>query len=345
MRTFKLYVLYILKHIGFFKILLFLNRKKLRILCYHGLSYRDEHRFSPGLFMTPDTFKMRIDAINALGLDVLPLEDAVNKLFAGELKRPTVVITFDDGFVSTFELGIPILKQFSYPSTVYVTTYYQQKQNPIFRLIVQYFFWRTQCDLLDLKGYSLPFEGSYPLSTTDDKSTICWKLIDFAEQELQEYQRLELTKKLQKSLKIAISDNFAPKLMMLATDQVLKDSQSDGVDIQLHTHRHRLPENPKECNGEVESNKAILEKIMDKKLNHMCYPSGIWSPDHFACLRTVKVSTATTCDPGINKKDTNSLALKRYLDSEEKKQIEFEADICGVTDIILNFKRLFHKFY
>ena len=72
--------LFVSKYLGLFHISGFLYRKRLNVLYYHGFSYSDEHRFRPGLFMTPDTFEKRLQWISNNGFRVISLEDGVTLL-------------------------------------------------------------------------------------------------------------------------------------------------------------------------------------------------------------------------------------------------------------------------
>lgn len=53
---------------------------------------------------------------------VLPLNDAVEALRSGQLDRPTVAITFDDGFRNNVSVALPVLEEFGLPATIYLTT-------------------------------------------------------------------------------------------------------------------------------------------------------------------------------------------------------------------------------
>src|SRR5437868_4737009 len=56
----KLVAFYGLKLLGVFALSGFLNRRSLRILCYHGFSIGSEYEFRPKLFMNPADFADRM---------------------------------------------------------------------------------------------------------------------------------------------------------------------------------------------------------------------------------------------------------------------------------------------
>jgi len=128
------------KLLGLFWIARRITRRRLRILCYHGFALDDECRFRPKLFMSYDTFRNRLDYLRSRRYPILSLDSALAQLASDTLPDCATVITIDDGFYSVSAIGAKILREFAFPSTLYVTSYYVVKQNPIFRLMVQYLF-------------------------------------------------------------------------------------------------------------------------------------------------------------------------------------------------------------
>ena len=53
---------------------------------------------------------------------VIPLEELVHRHEAGEPLGGSVVITFDDGYRDNFVVAFPILKNYNFPATIFVTT-------------------------------------------------------------------------------------------------------------------------------------------------------------------------------------------------------------------------------
>jgi hypothetical protein len=126
------------------------RRAKLLILCYHGLSIDDEHKWLPKLFMTPQVFRERLQALRDMRANVLPLGQAIAHLHAGTLPPSSVVITFDDGFYDFLRFGVPLLKEFQLPSTLYLTTHYCDYRLPIINLVLDYILWKSEQDSVSL---------------------------------------------------------------------------------------------------------------------------------------------------------------------------------------------------
>jgi len=113
------------------------------------------------------------------------------------------------------------------------------------------------------------------------------------------------------------------------------DLAGQGFDIQLHTHRHRFPEDAQQARRELDDNRQVLAPLTGgRPLTHLCYPSGEWSPAVWPSLESRGVVTATTCDPGLNTPATPPYALGRFLDFQPIPQIVFEAEVSGFGNLL-----------
>ncbi len=119
------------------------RRNSLLILCYHGIALHDEHKWWPHLYITPEHFRGRLQCLRDAGASVLPLDEALNRLEAGSLPKRSISITFDDGFCDFLEHGVPILSEFQYPCTLYLTTHYCDYPFPITSLMLDYLLWKS----------------------------------------------------------------------------------------------------------------------------------------------------------------------------------------------------------
>ena len=333
MQLAKLLFLYICKFSGLFFLSSYLCRRKLQILCYHGLSFDDEHNFQPKLSMQPHKFRKRMTFLKEKGFEVLALQDGLDRLSDGKIQKKSVVITFDDGFHNFFSLAKPILMEFGFPATIYVTSYYVKHGNPVFRLAVRYMFWKSRKKKNEILA-DIPCMALFGFEKEDTEKEIMWKLIEYAENYMDEDSRLRFSKFLGNKMKVSFQDIDRKRLWHLLTPKEIKAMANNGVDVQLHTHRHRFPLDANIAKQEIEENRAVLEPIVGKKMRHFCYPSGVWDKRHWALLHEIGCCSAATCEPRMNSTKTPLLALGRFLDAEDIPQIEFEAEIYGFKDLL-----------
>lgn len=322
------------KNAGFFSFAKRLYKKKLRILCYHNFGDAGAAAWRPGLIMTPDSIERRLSYLADNGYRVLSLDDAVEKIKCGSLPDNSTVITIDDGFTNTKTLAHGIFKKFRFPYTVYVSSYFCKKETPIFNLIIPYMFSLSSLSYIDFHFNRIPVSGKIELNNSSSTHEKINTIIKTGYNDLDHSERTELLEYLGKILEVDYVSIVDSRLFNLMTGEEIKSMSDSGVDIQLHTHRHNWPEDENKALGEIKSNRDFLEPLTRKKLEHFCYPSGIWSTPQLPYLKKAGIKSATTCESGLNDSHTNLLAMNRFLDSEIKSQLVFEAEVSGFYSLI-----------
>jgi peptidoglycan/xylan/chitin deacetylase (PgdA/CDA1 family) len=305
----------------------------LRILCYHGFSLNDEDGFRPKLFMDAGMFRRRLEFLAANRFPVLPLEQALNLLKDGSLPPCATVITIDDGFYSVYRVAFPLLQKFRFPATLYVTSYYSLKQNPVFRLVVQYMFWNTARSELDLTGMVDAIPGKIHLRDASAEQAM-WRLIEYGENNCDEAERCNLCHMLGERLGVDYEVLVKRRGLSLATASELREMSAAGLDIQLHTHRHRFPEAEPLAVKELKDNKHYLNQVVDRPLRHFCCPSGTLTRTHWDWLRAEGICSAVTCAPGFAYQNTSWMGLPRFLDGSQISDLEFRAEMFGYTELL-----------
>ncbi len=322
------------KSAGLFAVASQLTRNSLGILCYHGFSFSDEHLFRPKLFQTAELFTRRMRYLQRAGYRSLPLDEGMRRLHEGTLGRKDLVITIDDGFHSVAALAAPILLDAGFPATIYVTTYYVEHNNPIFRIVLQYMFWKTERDSFDV-GDLLGEPRSQVAIRGEAGERILWQLVEYGETRLDESDRVSLARELAQRLEVDFDELVASRRLTLMNASEVANLARLGFDIQLHTHRHRFPDNSEQAKRELDDNRSVLLPLTGgRPLNHFCYPSGEWSPAIWPSLSSNGIATATTCDPGFNSPLTPPYALRRFLDFQSTPQIVFEAEVSGFGHLL-----------
>jgi peptidoglycan/xylan/chitin deacetylase (PgdA/CDA1 family) len=327
-------VLHASKGLGLFHLARRLTRDGLRILCYHAFAFEDESSFRARMFLRPETFQKRLEFLKKHGVPVLPLEQALDLLDQDRLPPGATVITIDDGFFSVYRFAFRALQKFSFPATLYVASYYCERGNPVYRLCVQYMFWKTKVAEIDLDGLGLDRRGKISLRDPVEKDKLTWELIRHGETRCEEPQRRTLGALLGKRLRVDYEHIAQSRMLGMMTSEETRELASAGVDIQLHTHRHRFPEEQSLAMQELADNRKVLEPLAGRPLHHFCYPSGVFAEAQFPWLRAAGIRSATTCEPGLNNASTDKLALRRFLDGEDILQIEFEAELSGFTELL-----------
>jgi len=290
--------------------------------------------------MQSATFRRRLHFLKEKGYPILKLDEALGKLSRKELSPGSTVITIDDGFFGVHQHALGLLREFSFPATVYITTYYVEKGTPIFRLVVQYMFWKTDKEVVDLMSLGIRSIGKEDIRDAVKQEELGERLIEFGEGRCDEEQRCVLSARLGELLEVSYEEIRQKRIFTLMTPKAIQELSQAGIDIQLHTHRHQLPADEEVTKREIVQNREMLRPFQQGPLVHFCYPSGIWAKEHWEWLEKVDVKSATTCEPGMNYQDTPRFRLHRFLDGEHVTQIEFEAMVTGFIDIFQNLRLL-----
>jgi len=338
-------VLYLSKWSGLFGLAHYFTRDGLRILCYHGFALEDESSFRAKLFMRPDTFRKRLQFLSDHRYPVLGVELALDLLGQRKLPPNATVITIDDGWFGTYRYAKDLLQSFRFPATLYVVSYYCVHRNPVFRMCVQYMFWKTTRREMDVDVLGIARSGQASLADRAEKDRVMWEIIRHGEEDCDETERAGLAETLGQRLGVDYRHIARERLLCLVSPEEIREMASSGIDIQLHTHRHRFPEDESSATREIADNRATLEPLLGRRAEHFCYPSGLWSRTQWPWLKAAGIKSATICEPGFNYPDTPAFALRRFLDGEDISQIEFEAEMCGFSELARRMrsaaKRLF----
>jgi peptidoglycan/xylan/chitin deacetylase (PgdA/CDA1 family) len=315
------------------------RRQRLLILCYHGISLEDEHEWRPALFVSPQHFERRLSILEKEKYTVLPLGEAVERLYRNDLPPRSVAITFDDGTYDFYRLAYPRLKQYGFPSTVYLTTYYSNYERPVFNLICPYMVWKARGNgIVDLSAIGAG--TSVALASTEAREKAAAEILHWVNREnMSGSQKDEVAAMLAKKLRIDYEALCAKRILQVMNRQEVKELADAGVDIQMHTHRHRTPVDEELFRREIRDNRDWLAGAIGRVGRHFCYPSGVYRAEFLPWLTAEKVVSATTCDTGLATARDNPLLLPRLVDTTGRSDLEFEGWLNGASYFISRRRR------
>lgn len=332
-------VLTLLKATGLFSLIRWMTRRKLRILCYHGLWYGGQPQYGDCLYMDPKRFEERMRWLADSGYPILPLDEAITRLGDGSLPDNAVVITIDDGWYSTYRGMVPVLKELSLPATLYVTTYYVTRGGPVLNVLLDYMVMRAAPAALRYEAL-LPDQivPTFAADSQQGRNFIAEKLAA-ATDDLPDLQaRLAHVRTIAGKLGMDLDKILQERLFELMTEAEVRATRAAGIDIQLHTHTHRMHQlRPDRVAAEISENRAQLARILEcdpKELRHFCFPSGVYSEGVFDALRSSGVESATTTESGLVSAGDERMRLSRILDCQSMTKIELEARLSGAWDLL-----------
>ena len=307
-----------------------LNRHKVRILAYHGIDWLSEPVVNwDGLQVRPRVFRSHLRELSRR-YHVVPLSTVMDALTNGTgLPDDAVAITFDDGYRNNLTVAAPILKEFGFPATFFVSTGFADgTASPWWyrlREAVSY----TQSDSI-----SLP--DGQPVSLNEGMNrrlvAIEW------ERHLRSKPRCERTvclKEFFAACRCSEGEHVAYPLM--TRDEVRQLSEM-GFEIGPHTVSHisMSHENKQLIEDEIETSLSSVADITGKPPTCYSYPHGALPVEYEDVLQMMKkrgVRGAVTTMEGMNTPRDDIFRLKR-LNVSGHRLAAFSALMSGLTGMV-----------
>lgn len=276
--------------------------RRLCILNYHRILEAPD----PLLEAEPDaaTFRWQMQVL-ADCFNVLPVHEALAALADGSMPPRAVCITFDDGYRSTHDLALPILREFGFPATVFVTTGHIDNGSMWNDRILDALR-SMPAGPLDLAEAGL---GSYPLDTLEARNKTVTSLTQTAKY-LPPRQRQELVELLEARAGCPCRE------LMLSRDMVRTLAQQN-IEIGAHTISHPILTSLDDATAahEIAESKRQLEAITGHPVRYFAYPNGKHGMDfderHMAMAREAGFEAAFTTAMGAASRAHDRYALPR----------------------------------
>ena len=317
------------------------RRRRLLILCYHGVSKYDEHEWA-NYYIAADTFRRRMQILKDFGCNVLPLSEALTRLHDGTLPERAVAITFDDGFHDYYSVAFPILESFGFPATLYLTTYYVEFNRPVFDPMCSYLLWkargnpekRQRGDAGQKLEWPEVLGAPFALDDAGRRGAVA-AIKQFAlKRKLSGREKDDLLARLAERLGLDYEELCRKRVLHLVTPEEATELATRGADLQYHTHRHRVYRSRERMFAELEDNRRRLVSYTSKEPRHYCYTGSFYLPQHPGYLREYGIQSATTLARGLCTARSDPFLLPRIGDGMALSDLEFRAWLAGTAEFM-----------
>jgi len=268
--TFKIILAYILVASGVDVLFRYLNRNKLLVVMYHGVTL---NAYNPPVWthLPVDKFRLQLGFLKS-HYSIVSQEQVLDAL-DGKIVLPpnAALITFDDGYKNNFDVAFPVLQEMEVPATIFVTVDQIGSDNLLWFDEV-YLLLHTKV----INNNDLPFINE--LASDLFRSGQTWDAYcvtveslkhsgeDARENYLQELRKVIATKD------IAKYEDFC----LLGWDDVLNMRDSGLISFGVHTATHRILTDlaRDEWEQEISAPRIKLEKYLCLPVRTFCYPNG-----------------------------------------------------------------------
>jgi peptidoglycan/xylan/chitin deacetylase (PgdA/CDA1 family) len=312
------------------------RQNRLLVLGYHGISLADEHLWDGVIYMSPETFRRRMSILQKAKYNILPLEIALLRLYAGTLPPRAVALVFDDGFHDFASVAAPILAEFGYQATVYLSTYYSQFNRPIFDIMLRYLLWKGSDRSIFLPGI---LTETIALHEDGQRAVIAKVRTAAFAGRMTGQEKDKLLSNIADALHIDYEELCRKRLLQTMNAEETRAVKGQGHDIQMHTHRHRVSRDRELFAREIQQNRQWIEQTIGGATPvHFSFPGGVWQPVPQKWLIELGVQTGMTCIPGLATRRSDKLRIPRFVDNSFVGEQAFRAWLAGSMSFFPRFK-------
>lgn len=247
---------------------------------------------------------------------VLPLSEAVERLYRRDLPPAAAAITFDDGYVDNLAVAAPVLLNLGLGCTFFIATGFLDGGCMWNDVIIESVR-RTRLHTLDLRGLDL-CESVGELTDLAARRRAAVQLISRAKY-LDPSIRSTRVRELAQRAEVPV-----PTDLMLSSAQVC-ELHSRGFEIGGHTINHPILARVgrQEARHEIEFGKRTLESITKAPVRTFAYPNGVPGKDYgaeaVALARAAGFDAAVSTAWGVSTALTDRFQLARFTPWDRKR--------------------------
>jgi peptidoglycan/xylan/chitin deacetylase (PgdA/CDA1 family) len=254
--------------------------------------------FSPNaiLQVRPDFLAYCLERVRDLGIDIVSLDEALERLAAPQKGRPFVVLTFDDAYRDNLHHALPILQAHEAPFTLYVPTAFVDGVGQLWWQAIEDIIARQEAVAFTENGETEYVDTRTVAQKNEAFNRLYWRL-----RKLPEPERLALLAE----FTTAYGYDLARQCRELIMDwQELRLFAGDPLcTIGAHTVNHyelaKLP--PAQAADEMIQSVNVIKAQFGIRPAHISYPLGgplSCGPREFALARDLGFRTGVTTRPG-----------------------------------------------
>jgi len=308
---------------GLFPLLRYLQRQRLTVLVYHGVTTRKSAAQLDTLHVPAKSFRRQMRWLRRKFTPV-SLDQVQAALEGGQALPPRpVLVTFDDAYRNNLEVAKPILEELGIPMTLFAPTG---------------FIGQSQCYWLEELEWrvawsptvAVPWGRELLWLRTPAERRWAFGKISKGLMELAPAERQRAWEEIQRQL--PCQDKVVPQEPRLTWEELRTLSQA-GAAIGSHGASHSLlPRLPaEEVKRELGDSKRELEARLGIRVQAFAYPNGSWDAEVRQLAEQEGYACAFTGQPGTNGRDMDRYLLNRIPINATDSFSEFASAVSGFS--------------
>ena len=283
---------------------------ELTVIMYHGI-IKDPLMVNEWCFVDEHSFRVQIAYLKK-HFEIISISEAVERMRSGGIKRPTAVITFDDGYQNNFDVAFPILLRERIPATIFLTTGLINTNDTVWYCRLNLALSQTRRHLIEWNGFK------FSLSTLDLKAK--------ASLAIQEsLKKLEHSQLMTTMRNIILQLDEDPDYLietdspfrMLDETAIVEMVASGLIEFGAHTQNHAILSllSDEERRYEISESIRTTRELTGQPCRYFAYPNGRLKDYNIATVRDLMaygIQMAVTSVSGPNDMATPTMELRRY---------------------------------
>jgi peptidoglycan/xylan/chitin deacetylase (PgdA/CDA1 family) len=298
------------------------------ILSYHRICSSDLDPW--GLRVSAQNFHSQLAVLRKFATPV-SLPEFVAGFHSGESPEPSVVITFDDGYVDNFTHALPLIREFEVPATIFISSGYLE----------QPYFWWEALEHVFLRPNSLPSTLTLEL----DNGLQSWSLDESSNYTDEQYlrdrafhqwrgdpgSRIRLYHDVYQCLwrqkfltRLSLVENIAEwagiesqsfaEARPMTNEELRRLAKEELITIGAHSVNH-LPldeESHAVQESEILNCRHALDMLLGQTVDTFAYPHGKYNSSTIEILENHSFNCACTTEQQPITRQSDPLKLPRY---------------------------------
>lgn len=310
----------------------------LRVLFYHRVNnYGD--RFG----IDEESFEKQIWYL-CREYKIIGLSEYISIVERGGKTENALLITLDDGYRDNYTCAYKILKKYSVPAAIFLTTDFIDRKIWLWHDIFRYIFEATPT-----RSLPLTLAGSVRTFNLNDSKQL-YSARKYVYDELKNFpynERIDRLKSLAESLHVDLPDLPVEKYAPLSWDEI-REMSENNIEFGAHTCTHEILSriSRDEVYNEIRRSKERIEEELRSRVDAFAYPNGQkadFTAETPLQLRRCGFKLAFTTIPGMNGESTDRYLHNRFS-AGNTFGYDFKQIVSGLTTLKSNIKNRLRLF-
>jgi peptidoglycan/xylan/chitin deacetylase (PgdA/CDA1 family) len=284
-------------------------------LTYHRIGTpADAPYYAPIWAASPGAFREQMERLRD-SYRVVTLDEAVALAEAGfDVKEPTALVTFDDGYRDNYEVALPILRELGVPAAFFLPTAFLNEPRLPWWDFVAYAVNRTNVPVLRLDR---PEPMEIDLERAARVEAVARVVRACLDHYIDVNDERGFLGHLAERAGVVVDDTALGRALFLSWDQARALAGTPGMAVGSHAHSHRTLARLSEAEqrAELAESRRLLEGALGRAVVALAYPYG-WPGAYDATTerlaREAGYRLAFTGVEGVNRPGaTDPLAVRR----------------------------------